>query len=310
MTNDKKISKPYKLIEGNSYFFTILRVVQMPPDGEEYYVMESEFGSKHLLVKHFYQHYNLKKGRKILCRIDKINCSGRVFLEPEHPGCKPGDILEFSVTRDQVFVNSFGDEEILLILNDPWNGMAYLNVQERPELKNNEVIKCKVERIKKGQLLISHPDFDQAGQIQEEGSIIEFSVIGIKTMAENYEYLILENGSSQHYLRFKYYSDYGFSKYGKVKCRVLSEPCLYGHYLEPVHPYYEPGKEYLFDFLKTEDITTADGKIVKHVVIKDLIGHEYTIPFDVQIPDQLLQVRALVKEIRMSKCVPEFKAFE
>jgi hypothetical protein len=209
-----------------------------------------------------------------------------------------------------VLVNSFGDEETLLLLNDPWKRTAYLNIQSIPELKSNKVIRGRVERIKKGQLLISHPDFNQPGQIRGRGSTIEFTVKGMMTMAENYEYLVLENASSRQYLRYKYYTGYGFSRNGKIKCRVLSEPRLYNHYLEPVHPYYEPGKEYLFEFLRTEDITRDDGDIIKHVIIKDLIGHEYTIPFDAPEPQWPQQVRVLVKGIRMSKCIPEFKAFK
>jgi hypothetical protein len=293
----------YRLTEGKSYGFTIIRVIKMPPDGEEQYVVQSESGSKHLLPKQFYEHYQFQCGQTICCRVDKINCNGKIFLEPDHPGCKPGDLVDFSVIGLKVISNSFHEKETMLILKDPWKHPAFLNINDHDELAKAGRLQCRVERIKKGQLLISYPGIHQPVDLPEKGTLLEFIIAGIISLAENLEYYILHQNNSRHYLRCKYYSDYGFTKGTKVVCRVLDKPALFTHYLEPVHPYYEPGREYGFDFVSMEPTDSFTGEKENLIVIKDLLGHQYKLPYHGQGPPWPSRVKALVKDIRMSKCV-------
>jgi hypothetical protein len=300
----------YKLAEGKSYLFKILRIIEMPPDGEEQFVLESESGSKYLMTTQYYKHYNLKPGQKIICRVDKINCSGKIYLEPEHPGCKVGEMLDFKVIGKKSIINSFNNEETLLLLNDPWERLSYININSCPELVNKQILSCRVERIKKGQLLISYPGLNQPGCLPASHEVLEFTISGMITLAENLEFFVLDLDGNMHFLRAKYFSNYGFIKGRKVECRLLGEPKLYEHYLEPVHPYYEPGKEYWFEYIKTEFSTSDEGDKTLNLVIKDLLGHEYGILFNGEEPHWPSRVKALVKEIRMSKLVLDFIAIE
>jgi hypothetical protein len=302
--------QPYKLTEGNTYLFTIRRIIEMPPEGEAHYVVESEFGSKHLIPKQFYGHYNLMPGQSLRCRIDKINCSGKIYLEPEHPGCKPGDLLNFSVIGKESVVNSFGEKETLLLLNDPWKQLTHLNILGHEALAEKEILACRVERIKKGKLLVSYPGIHQPDPLPPNSGALEFTLKGIITLSENFEFYTLDRDGERHYLRTKYYAQYGFEKGSKINCRILGEPVLYAHYLEPVHPYYEPKKEYWFEFIRVEYTKSIDGESEYNLIIKDLLGHEYGLPFKGPEPRWPARVKAFVKEIRMSKCILDLVTIE
>jgi hypothetical protein len=77
------------LEEGFEFNFTVEKIIDLPD--ESYYILLSEFDKKYLLPTKYYDEYNLKIGKEIRCRIDRINCNGRVFLEPKSPIYSIGD---------------------------------------------------------------------------------------------------------------------------------------------------------------------------------------------------------------------------
>jgi hypothetical protein len=292
----------YKLEEGAIYSFNIIRIIEMPPDGEEYYVLESEFNTRFILLKKFYDHYHYVIGQTILCKVDKVNCNGKIFLEPEHPGCKPGEILDFTNSGYQEIKNSFGEDEILLVLHDPWNRVSHLNILNHTDLITKNNLSCKIERIKKGFLLISYPGIKYFGNAEVALPGDDFIITGICTLAENLEYYTLDQNGSIHYLRTKYYLKYGFNTGDHLNCRVLANPALYDHYLEPVHPFYQLGQDYWFDFVKLIHPENATEKPFYYLMVRDLLGHEYKLEYHSEEPHWVNKVKAKVIDIRMSKC--------
>jgi len=291
------------LLEGNYYRFRILHEIAMPPDDEPYYVLETESGIRHLLLKSFYRHYQFAPGMEIRCKVDKVNCSGKIFLEPDHPFCKPGDLLHFNFTSDVKILNSIGIEEDLLLLADPWGQPAHLQVQDVDYAKLKEGIVCRVDRIKKGKLLISDPLRNYFGKGGVPVENLPFTITGICSLAPNLEFYILEQNQNIHYLRTKYFSQYGFGVGDQIHARVLGEAALYQHYLEPVHPDYKPGEAYYFDVVRTEKSSVSGDTPSYILVIKDVLGHEYSLEQQGDEPPWIARVRAVVKEIRMSKCI-------
>ena len=63
--------------------FKIIREITIPNDNK-YYVLEDVIGNKHLLPTEFYRNYDIKIKSEIECTVDKVNCIGRIFLEPLH----------------------------------------------------------------------------------------------------------------------------------------------------------------------------------------------------------------------------------
>lgn len=298
-----------KLIEGHSYTFRVLHEIEMPPDNEAWYVLESEYGSRHLLLKEFYKHYRLQPEMNIVCRVDKVNCSGKLFLEPEHPYCKPGDIVPFVLTSTMEHTNSFGEIEVLLLLTDPWGQTAHLQIpQALREIKHE--FRCRIDRIKKGILLISDPERAYFGDGAAPLAATPFVIEGLCTLAPQLEYYVLKQGNSRQYLRSKYFTQYGFEKGNEVNARVLATPALYQHYIEPIHPFYKPGEVYAFDYIRTEKAGITEETNQYKLIVRDLLGHEYPLERSGNEPQWISRVLARVKEIRMSKCQLEFIGVE
>ncbi len=134
------------LSEGKWYTFRIHNHVQLQ-DGNWYYVLEDINGLKHFLAAEHYTGYNLVKGEEISCRIDRINCTGRIFLEPKHPFYTVDAIYSFEV---EMFSNQ-GDSNILSVKDILGNSIQVQDcgfLESASDSKNR--VKCKVLGIKKG----------------------------------------------------------------------------------------------------------------------------------------------------------------
>lgn len=74
-----------------------LRGIQTFPDGNRYLILEDAQGYRFLQDYTPYASYGLKPDTKITCRVDKINCNGKIFLEPAHPWFEEGEYYEVPI---------------------------------------------------------------------------------------------------------------------------------------------------------------------------------------------------------------------
>ena len=81
--------------EGQTYKYMIKNHIDLSKN-EKFYVLEDQAGRKQLLNSEYYEKYNFKIGQSINCRLDHINCSGKIFLEPEHPFYMEGKVYDFN----------------------------------------------------------------------------------------------------------------------------------------------------------------------------------------------------------------------
>ena len=86
------------LSEGNWYLFRIYNLLQLQ-DSAWYYVLQDLNGLKHFMPADYYTNYGFKIGDEITCKVDRINCTGRIFLEPKHPRYIEGETSETSYLR-------------------------------------------------------------------------------------------------------------------------------------------------------------------------------------------------------------------
>jgi hypothetical protein len=104
-------------------------------------------GLKHFLPAEYYTNFNFQTGDVISCRIDKINCTGRIFLEPKHPYYIEGEIYSFDV------LNFIENEKYgVLVVKDIFENRIELQ-QEMVQVTNYKVkkkVRCLVISIKKG----------------------------------------------------------------------------------------------------------------------------------------------------------------
>jgi hypothetical protein len=108
----------YDLKEGCLYNFIVLKSLKLPDD-KEYFVTEDPRGKKHLLLKSFYESYNISVGETITCKVDKINCNGKIFLEPQHPYLKDDHQYDFEITCTEEIYNNMVDPEQTLFCKRP-----------------------------------------------------------------------------------------------------------------------------------------------------------------------------------------------
>ena len=80
----------------------ILNKVKLPGD-DEYFIIMDPFNQKHLLKTENYERYELNPGKTVLCRVDKINCKGKIFFEPKHPYYQEGETYIFRKKGGELF---------------------------------------------------------------------------------------------------------------------------------------------------------------------------------------------------------------
>ena len=138
------------LTEGFWYTFRVHNLIQLQDDAW-YFVLRDINGLKHFLPAEYYQDYQIKPGDDISCKIDKINCTGRIHLEPRHPYYTEGEIYDFEIVK---ITNS--DDGLSVIVKE----MGGRHLEILPEghtdedLKAKKIVCCRVISIKKGSLIL------------------------------------------------------------------------------------------------------------------------------------------------------------
>jgi hypothetical protein len=120
------------LSEGEWFPFKIHNLVQLQ-DGAWYYILQDINGLKHFMTAANYEKYGLETGNELTCKIERINCTGRIFLEPRHP------IYENVLIVKDILGN---------IIEVPVNGTKIVDIIDAKS------VRCKVQSIKKGSLII------------------------------------------------------------------------------------------------------------------------------------------------------------
>lgn len=143
------------LIEGEEYDFKVLKIITLY-DGNNYFVIEGPNLNKYLLNSSLYKNYNININDVIKCKVDKINCSGRTFLEPKHPFLNEGEIYNFEVIAIEELITEEDDNEQTLILKDERNFEYIAFLDEKVSLKElSKNIKARVKKISKARLFIA-----------------------------------------------------------------------------------------------------------------------------------------------------------
>lgn len=136
-----------KLTEGNVYPFKVLKRVFLQDDNE-YFILEDPFHLRHFLPAGFYKAYKICTGQEIKCLVDRINCTGRVFLEPDHPYYKTGEKYEFRVLCKEKLADS---DAVLLKVLDCFNNVISVLLPKTDDFLNSDhSIQGIVEGVKKG----------------------------------------------------------------------------------------------------------------------------------------------------------------
>jgi hypothetical protein len=135
-----------KLEEGLTFSFRVLSIVKLQ-DERDYYILEDPNGMKHFIDAEAYAYYGFKSGSRIKCLVAKINCTGRILLEPIHPIYVCG--LSYFFNLSSVEQNG---SNINMILEDIFRNKIEIVLPKSffPSIEEVKSIKCKVINVKKG----------------------------------------------------------------------------------------------------------------------------------------------------------------
>lgn len=294
----------YKFTEGENHSFKIIGFKEIPETEESFFILENFFGGKHLLKANPFKHYHLEINQQINCRIDKINCSGKIYLEPENPIYKVGEIYDFELIRIIDHINSIGEKEKAAIVKDHFGSKTTCSLPKKFPPQKTKWIKCKVLRIKKGELFLSIPELVE--NKLEIGKIYSFKLFEIKKLEDEFDYYILKDDYENLYpLKKEMYEQYGFIINQLIKCYVTKYNAD-GHLkIEPVHPYYKIGKTYRFKFLyKTEEYDLLGNKEIV-IVVEDVYGLETNVRTSKILSDKSFSdfITCKVEGIRKGKAI-------
>lgn len=244
----EKTAVKTNLEEGKYYSFKISGSVILP-DGSECYILTDINRVKHLLYKDYYHKYNMKLNQEILCRIDKINCTGKIYIEPEHPFYKLGNSYKFKFSHYTELENSEGIMESLAVLKNGQDDDIYLAADEIEKvLKPGEVLEAIVERLKKGRVYISVGASVNDYTGLETGKKYRFTIMDQVAAAGNYTYFVIKDDNGKDFrIRKKFYDKYGMKIGDQITCELMETD--HQVFLEPQHPFYEIGFNYHFKII-------------------------------------------------------------
>ncbi len=246
MKNDlKKSSEKSTLEEGRYYPFKITGSVTLP-DGRDCFILTDINQVKHLLYKEYYAQYKFDLNQEVRCRIDKINCAGKIYIEPEHPYYKLGETYSFVFDRYVEVKSSYGEYERLAILKNGYAEDIWLPADDaEAQMKKGQQVSAIVERIKKGRVYISLGSSINDYTGMEAGKRYRFTLSHEVNPESRYaSYVLLDDHGKEFRIRKKFYSGYGFQKGDLITCELIETD--HQVFLEPLHPFYETG--FIYDF--------------------------------------------------------------
>jgi len=259
--------------EGEKIEFTIKKLVEFD-ENEEYYLLEDVSGQKQLLNARYYKNYHFKIGQNIVCKIDHINCSGKIFLEPEHPFYKENDIYEFTIDSIKKTENRLRETVFHINSTDKTGNTATCiteNISEE-DYKPGQKIRYKIEHIKKGKLYLSIINQNTADDLIP-GIYYKFKIDGIKTLKDGIKYYILSDTKNRkHLLQYDFYVHHHLVVGKTIKCTVIKFSSKAYPVLEPKHPFYKIGKAYKFDFVKQEKDFKGEITGNYEIAVTDVYG--------------------------------------
>jgi hypothetical protein len=274
---------------------------------ESYFVMQDPMGYKILMPAHFYTHYGFEPGQTIQCRVDKINCDGRMFLEPLHPYYREGQVYEFEVLNSGVRINIIDEQEFFIKVKDVCGLTWSVKVYSPKYIEENLVkINCRLERIKKGKLFLSLESDKPIHTGLTTGKTYSFTIVGERiNPGDKLSYFILkdENGN-KHLLKKKYYTHYGLKKGITLNCTVDKFTSEGFYFLEPENPWYRQGDIHEFKILEIQKLHFSDGNVQDVLVVDDPYSEPVKLfiePGQVNILKEKKTVNCKIDRIRKSR---------
>lgn len=240
--------------EGEWYDFKITNQTEVPDKGF-HYVLQHTSGRKILLLMDNYVKYNLRIGSSIECRVDKINCTGQIFMEPKHPFYNIGESYKFKILTNSPLESHIEVEDLL-------GNRIQVYLPQNIKTDKDELI-LKVINTKKGKPVLALPNISTNcdENIEVDGSICAL-ISEIFTLNGEEFFKLKINNDCFGLLKVKHYKGYGFKVGGIVSCKYLGSNPDGSAKIEPINPNYTIGDIYKFKVEGFQEITDIENDTV------------------------------------------------
>lgn len=272
--------------EGQVANYIVLAKKRINDDGEEFFILQHPCGGKFLLPYDPYKDYNIQVGSTVNCRVDKISCSGKIYLEPDHPIYREGEEYEFKVVSLEQVALPTGELVDAILVEDCFG--KRIEVFTTTIDLSSKTIRCKINYIKKGKISLSGIESTKnQNQTLVEGATYSFKILAQIKHENSLNYVVEAPDKTKHFINSLHYKKHGL-EVGKTFTGSVTKFSKRGIYLiEPNHPLYEVGKVYLFPV--TEIISyqrPEDFRHIGRVVLLDSFEEKASIewPTDEQYP--------------------------
>ena len=252
------------------YNFTIENLKYIPEQGEYYILRYESSGRKMLLKASYYVKYNYNISDKIECKIDKVNCSGQIFLEPRNPHYQEGKEYDFQIisTQDNT------DGTFNIVVKDILDNDIQVLINNESYKKDQSTIKLLVEKIRKGILYLSEVNDSDVKTNLLINQIIELKLVTIISY-NGEDYYSLSNGKViVSRLKYEHYKYYGFELGANIKCLIIEFEKNGMLKVEPENPWYRIGQSYEFIINSIEEFTNLDGEKESSIIVLDASGRK------------------------------------
>ena len=261
---------------GESYLFKVYKKVEIGDD--TFFMLLDPNGKKYLLPAVNYPNYNLIVGSKINCKIDKINCTGKMYIEPEHPIYRASNIETFEFVNEFSFVNEFAESERRFTVIDAFNKELIVPVVtdiEKP--LSGEKIELFISRITKGKPVLFLASEFQKKLFNKKGERSLYKIDGLTTINHKVYFRLTDENGNFYFLRQKFYSDRKYKVDDNIYCTLINDPIPGIYCLEPDYPEYIKGEIYSFEFLRYDKHFFRDGRLEEVVIVTDKFMKECTL---------------------------------
>lgn len=250
-------------------------------------------GSKFIIQKKlFVQEHNLV-GSAFDCYVDKVNCSGQIFIEPLENKKLIGKTQVFKIIDRKTVLDSLGIKKYLYSLENSKKQKAH--VLSYKTIQSTEIA-CKIIGVKKALLIVSLIKNHEL--TYHENQTIEVSIIEEKTIGNIGNCLIVKDKENhQHLISLAKFQHYNLEKKNSIICSILGFDKLYNHKLEPKNPLYSIGKTYRFKPIRIDKIKDETGTINLVLIVVDDLGMEASITQVSKDIDLTKKIKAIVHRI-------------
>lgn len=249
------------------------------PKGEEVFIV-IHLNHKFLLSKETFTKTQPQIGQFVECIVDKVNCSGKIFLQAIKSITPIGTIEKFSVLHKNIVHDSLSQKKYQYSLLSN-NGLR-IHLISYSDTSSN-IIKCKITGQNKSKLIIeslipgiTNYHFEQ---------VLSFKIIKTNDVDNiGLCYIVEDLFKRKHIISIAKYAHYNLNLGQNIQCRLLGFDKRFNLKLEPVNPIYEIGKQYIFETIRIEESKDDLGNNIRLLVVKDQLGMEASI---VQLPNQI-----------------------